>query len=141
MSNVRRTAMGKTIDIDALRLSNEKVIALGNTKTNARGDELGKGGEVVKTRGQLMQEYHKLNSPVAAHNVEDEPPTRPTGKLKTPVAADEATLAPSEPVDPSSTYVKPRGSFAEAIAGETEITQELLEPKSITGNAPGVKRI
>jgi len=43
---------GKAIDFDALRTKNEKTVAVGNTKTNARGDTLGKGGEIVKKRDE-----------------------------------------------------------------------------------------
>jgi hypothetical protein len=63
-----KTAMGKAIDIDTLRVANENVIAVGNMHTNARGDELGAGGKILKTRAQLMQEYHKLNTPVATQS-------------------------------------------------------------------------
>lgn len=65
MSKIYRSAMGKPVDMDVIRLSNEKTIAIGNMNTNAQGDELGPGGKVVKTRAQIMQEYHKLNTPVA----------------------------------------------------------------------------
>jgi hypothetical protein len=41
MSNKYRTAHGKQLDIDKLRLVNEKTIAVGNMKVNARGDQLG----------------------------------------------------------------------------------------------------
>jgi hypothetical protein len=37
-------------------------------KVNARGDELGSGGKVVRTREQILQDYYK-NNPRA---VEDE---------------------------------------------------------------------
>jgi hypothetical protein len=59
-----RTAMGKSIDMDQLRLANEEIIAVGNMKVNARGDELGPGGEVARTRNQIMNDYYKLNTPV-----------------------------------------------------------------------------
>ena len=65
MAKIYRTAMGKTVDIDNLRLSNENVIAVGNMKVNARGDELGPGGKVIKTRDQIMKEYYALNTPTA----------------------------------------------------------------------------
>lgn len=58
-----RTAQGKQIDMDKLRLANETTIAVGNLKVNARGDHLGPGGEIVKTRNQVMNEYYKLNTP------------------------------------------------------------------------------
>ena len=60
-----RTANGRAIDMDILRLKNEDVIAVGNLKVNARGDQLGPGGKVVKTRDQVMQDYHALKTPTA----------------------------------------------------------------------------
>ena len=38
-------------------------------------------------------------------------------------------------------YVKPRGSFAEAVAEQTEVTQELLEPASSRNATDGITRI
>ena len=140
MSKTYRTAMGKIVDVDALRLANEGVIAVGNMKTNARGDELGPGGQVVKSRAQIMQDYHKLNTPM----ITDTPPksSKPSGKLKTPMVTDEP-IAEDDFVDPVPGYVKPRGSFAEAIASDTEVKTELLEPLPSTGSnkTTGVQRI
>lgn len=73
-----RTALGKTIDIDSIRLAHEDTIAVGNMKVNARGDELGPGGKVVKTRNQLMDEYYKLNTPVPT----DSTPLSPDNRKK-----------------------------------------------------------
>jgi hypothetical protein len=60
----------------------------------------------------------------------------PKTKLVTPIAEDTpvATSAPSV-----STYTKPRGSFAEAVAEQTEVKQELLTPAGSKNQ--GVKRI
>jgi hypothetical protein len=134
-----KSAMGKAIDIDSLRVANENVIAVGNMRTNARGDELGAGGKVLKTRAQLMQEYHKLNTPTASHDdivtTSIDTPTKPVTKLAQPTAVD-------TPVAVSSAeYTKPRGSFAGAVASETEVKQELLTPLTKATTAPGVKRI
>jgi len=63
MGKQNRTALGKSIDMDNLRLMNEDTIAVGNMRVNARGDELGPGGAVVKTRNQVMDEYYRLNTP------------------------------------------------------------------------------
>ena len=43
---------GKAIDFDAMRTKHEETVAVGNTKTNARGDTLGKGGKIVKKRDE-----------------------------------------------------------------------------------------
>ena len=46
------TMQGKPIDFDALRTKNEKTIAVGNAGVNARGDQIGAGGKVVKKRDE-----------------------------------------------------------------------------------------
>lgn len=53
-----KSAKGREIDMEALRESNSQAVALGNAKMNARGDLLGKGGKILKTREQLAREYH-----------------------------------------------------------------------------------
>jgi len=141
MSKTHRTARGEAVDMDMIRLANESTIAIGNMKTNARGDQLGPGGKVVKSRAQVMQEYHRLNTsvaediPVGASSTVVEQP--PMNNLVTPVAED-------IPVTESSAtpqYVKPRGSFAEAVAEQTEVTQELLEPAASRNTSDGITRI
>ena len=47
---VHLSAQGKPIDFDALRTKHEKSRAVGNVKTNARGDVLGSGGKIIKKR-------------------------------------------------------------------------------------------
>ena len=64
MAGIYRTAQGKMIDMDLLRLQNEQTIAIGNQKVNARGDELGQGGEIVRTKAEILADYHKLNTPM-----------------------------------------------------------------------------
>ena len=46
---VYRSALGKEIDMDAMLAMNEEQIAVGNMRVNARGDELGPGGIVLRT--------------------------------------------------------------------------------------------
>ena len=144
MSKIHRTARGDAVDIDMIRLANESTIAIGNMRTNARGDQLGAGGKVVKTRSQVMQEYHKLNTsvpqdlpigPAEADNLAVE--QSEMTNLSTPIAED-------VPVTQSSAtpqYVKPRGSFAESVAEQTEVTQELLEPAGSRNATDGITRI
>lgn len=69
---LHKTALGKTIDLDQIRLANENTIALGNMNVNAKGDELGAGGKVIRTRAQVMADYHKLNTPMAGDITPDE---------------------------------------------------------------------
>jgi hypothetical protein len=61
MAKIYRSALGRPVDMDQLRLTNEDVIAVGNMKVNARGDELGFGGEVVRSRNDVMNEHYNMH--------------------------------------------------------------------------------
>ena len=153
MENVYRTSRGIGVDMDMMRLANESTIAVGNMRTNARGDELGPGGKIVKTRAQIMNEYNKLNTPVPMdYPISDRAdliadPAVPETQVveQTSVTNLTTPMADDTPVAESTTtpqYVKPRGSFAESIAGQTEVNQDLLEPASSRNpGTTGVSRI
>lgn len=53
-----KSAKGKNVDLAKLKLRNEHVIAAGNKNVNARGDLLGPGGAVIKTRDELNKEKY-----------------------------------------------------------------------------------
>ena len=57
-----KTAGGKSIDFDTLALKGEETIAVGNMGVNARGDKLGTGGGVVKTREEVMADYYRIHN-------------------------------------------------------------------------------
>ena len=154
MATNHRTARGTPIDMDRIRLANETAIAVGNMKVNARGDQLGAGGKVVKTRQQIMAEKNKLHKGPLADDFSDVAESMdavveeiqetmvidiPEPQTVTPTAED-TPVVESTNTDPG--YVKPRGSFADAVAKETEVTQELLDPSILPGSKPtGVQRI
>ena len=52
---------GREIDMEKLNLKHETIPAVGNMKVNARGDELGPGGKIVRTREQVLQDYYEKN--------------------------------------------------------------------------------
>ena len=62
MGRIYTSMQGKQIDMEKLQLRNELLPAIGNMKVNARGDELGAGGKIVRTREQILQDYYKNNS-------------------------------------------------------------------------------
>jgi hypothetical protein len=62
MGKTYTSMQGKEIDMEKLALRNELSVAVGNMKVNARGDELGTGGKIVRTREQILQDYYKNNS-------------------------------------------------------------------------------
>lgn len=50
---------GQIIDMDMMKYQNQDARALGNANMNARGDKLGAGGTVVKTREELLAERER----------------------------------------------------------------------------------
>ena len=64
MPKIYRTMQGDQVDIEALFHRNELTQAVGNMRVNARGDEIGSKGEIVKTKEQKMKEYYdRMNAP------------------------------------------------------------------------------
>ena len=57
----RRTNQGQTIDLEGIVLANEKTIAVGNMRVNARGDSIDDKGNIVKTKTQKAQAYYSSN--------------------------------------------------------------------------------
>lgn len=97
-----RTAQGKELDIQAMMLTNEKTIAVGNARMNARGDLLGNGGKIVKTREELAAEYYE-NDPKAVtkvslkNNLDEQIPAKTVEDVPvTPEVAEEIKAADSE---------------------------------------------
>jgi hypothetical protein len=45
--------------MEKLRNQNELALAVGNARVNARGDEIGPGGKIIRKREDVMQEYYK----------------------------------------------------------------------------------
>lgn len=129
-----RTAHGKMLDIEKLRLVNEKTIAVGNMKVNARGDQLGQGGKVIATRNELMNQKYKIQGRVVSENMpmpQQVQNVAPDGESFDPPDFEE-TIKPVEP--------KLRGSLADSIAKKTTVEQQPMEPPSQNNNS-GPQRI
>jgi hypothetical protein len=58
MPKIYKTAQGRTLDMDRLRLLHEKVVAVGNMNVNVRGDQVDQYGNVVKTKNDLTKEKY-----------------------------------------------------------------------------------
>jgi hypothetical protein len=53
---VYRSMQGKEVDMNKLVMQNEMTVAVGNVKVNARGDELGPGGKIIRKREEILRE-------------------------------------------------------------------------------------
>jgi hypothetical protein len=145
MSKVYKTAQGKAVDIDALRLANEAEIAVGNMKTNARGDELGPGGVILKNRNQLVNDYYQSNAVYTKERVETQ--RQQTQQARSPqpaptIQADEqpVLLDPIIAEQDAEMDAQPqlRGKLADAVAKSASVEQKLLTPRAKQG---GIKRM
>lgn len=56
---IYRSMLGKEIDIDALTAKYETVAAVGNVKVNARGDQLGPGGKIIKKKEEIVNDFYQ----------------------------------------------------------------------------------
>ena len=61
----RKSMRGVTVDLGKLMAQQEKSISVGNTKSNARGDQLGRAGRVVKSAAEIAREHYNQNNPNA----------------------------------------------------------------------------
>lgn len=132
MSKIYRSAQGKEVNMEELRLKNESTIAVGNMKVNARGDELGPGGVVVKTRNQAMDEYYARNAIYTKETVAESERIAATAQPAQPddLSDVDPTIAEQDadmPAQPGQPVV--RGSLADAVAKSTKVEQKLLSPK------------
>ena len=62
MKKIYTTFQGKQIDMDQLHQKNETMPAVGNVRVNARGDELGPDGKIIRTREEVLSEYYDSNA-------------------------------------------------------------------------------
>ena len=156
--NLYRSAMGKAVDMDGLRLSNEEAVAVGNMKVNARGDELGSGGEIAREKKEVMSEYYKNNAIYTEERVDQirntnaragarltaEGPDPDVFQNPVPHNSQNSTVDPllaelaqedarAEDAPPSKNL---RGSLADAVAKTAVVNQELLKPKNSKSNGP-----
>jgi hypothetical protein len=52
MAELHRSARGKMIDMNRLATQNELTLAVSNVKINARGDEIGPGGQIIRKNNE-----------------------------------------------------------------------------------------
>lgn len=88
---VYKSANGKTIDMDLLRQKNELTTAVGNARVNARGDELGEGGKIIRKKEDILADYYASN---------------PGVKEEAPISQDEKDLTDDWIEDENGNFVQ-----------------------------------
>ena len=104
-----RTMQGKPIDMDLLRQRNELTPAVGNARVNARGDELGPGGKIIRKREDVLAEYYADNTPATQFETPTQEPV-----TETPVEPEMAVAVEETKPKTSSAKTKPGKTKAES---------------------------
>ena len=108
-----RTMQGRMVDIEKLRAANESVQAVGNMNVNARGDVIGRSGQVITPKETVIRKYYEQPKGMASDTPlrsktapAPKPQLKQTDQKMTPVAAKTATkkevkksVAPAKPVE------------------------------------------
>lgn len=148
---VYKTARGKTVDLGALIMKNEKTRAVGNMGVNARGDRVDPQGSVVDSKNSATKRSYDAH----VSNVVDAPVVSSPRKTSKPNAAvqprpvvkPEPVVQDPEVVDPMfNEEIKPPkqpvGGLAAAIAASKTVKQEPLKtPKQESRDKDGVSKI
>ena len=61
LRTIYRSMQGKVVDLEKLAARNELTPAIGNARVNARGDQLGPGGKIIRKREDIVSEYYNNN--------------------------------------------------------------------------------
>ena len=150
MSKLYKTARGKLIDIDKIKLSNENALTVGNMKTNAKGDLLGADNQVIASRNQIMDQVFAVEgASVASYSPNDPANFDRRQKLIEASNARELSdltnnlIIPMTPNDnDSATAVPaPRGSLASSVAPATTVTQKPEPTLKAQAKSNGPSRI
>jgi hypothetical protein len=136
---MHRTSNGRYLDINALKIQQENTVAVGNSRMNARGDILGQGGQVVKTRDEIMTEFYNrqkaspLTDSKIFNNADEANAAAVADIFAEPIANgyDQIEAANSEPtvVEPKS-GVSTNNGIADAQQRSAELAERMRAQRS-----------
>ena len=153
MSRIYKTAKGKTVDMDKVKLSNETAISVGNMRVNARGDLIGPGGEIAQGRNAVMDRAYAVpdgnqggyspNDPdiIAQQAVIDASRSKSLHDLANGLMSSTTaepiidTINPGSDNNNTTASAKPsRGSLASSVAQPTTVVQQpIADPRKPKG--------
>jgi hypothetical protein len=142
MKKTHTTAQGKQISMDSIRLSNEHVIAVGNMKVNAKGEQLGPGGVPESTRRQAVNDYYNLHTPTVGAEKQVPQQRQAANIIADPLPpSSDPLIDEQDAMEVEKTEPKLRGSLADAVAKTVTVNQELLKTPKQQAKDKGPSRI
>jgi hypothetical protein len=144
MSKTYRTAQGRQLDLEKLRLQNELVPAIGNMRVNARGDQLGPGGKVVKNREQMIDEHYKAGLKKTSAVASAGPDVIPTkgGKSKRVEQFEPGEIQPDTILNTLENQTPPvEDDFVDPELTQKAVIKDSVKTDEVTGIALGEKKL
>ena len=102
MAKIYKMTDGTVIDMEKLKLQNERAIAAGNMKVNAKGDEIDSRGNVTASAASRSRGYHSTVQKTETRNVSLKEKVEETVKIDEPAPAP----TPEVPTARTKTSVK-----------------------------------
>jgi len=133
-----RTMQGRMIDIEKLRAANESIPAVGNMKVNARGDQLGAGGQVITPKETIMRKYYEQPKGMV-----DDTPTK-NKPTPAPTVEPVKTVQNITPVAPKPAAKKTVASTPKKVVAPEPIIEaeptpiETFKPKTESTDKKGI---
>lgn len=119
---------GVTIDMESLRRENERTPAIGNMRVNAKGDQIGSRGEIIKTADEIARENHNVKRAVVSTGLKGKPPSA------LGIGVDAPATPPAAPVkNPVKATVTKKTVEKELPSGDIIIEDEPNEDQSTKG--------
>ena len=115
---------GRMVDIEKLRSMNENIRAVGNMNVNARGDILGPGGTILKSKEQVIKEYYEAPKGVVADT--------PVKKMAIPTPIPQSKVVETKVINPVK---EPQP--VEGIKQAKKI--DIFKPKTVETKTPETK--
>jgi hypothetical protein len=149
MTKLYRSARGKSVDIDKIKLANETTIAVGNMRTNARGDILGNGNNIAVGRNQVMDQIYSVGTTeIPAYSPNDPAIYANRQSIMAESKAQELaqltqnlTVPVDAPTDSTATQPAARGSLASSVAKPAAVNQQPIPNPKTQAKANGPSRI
>jgi hypothetical protein len=101
-----RSMRGKLVDMDLLRKRNELTPAVGNARVNARGDELGPGGQIIRKADDKVREHYAVAGQTRNSSGRAKPQSPVEETLPVAEIAEELTEAEQEMLDQDDEWVE-----------------------------------
>jgi len=120
-TGIVRTARGDYIDMNKITRENPTEVAMtgGGLSMNARGDILGRGGKIIKTREDLERSYNAANAKATKHVT-----AKPVSIKKAHIAPDRLPKEDKLPIEQSKTAIKAPTVSEKVIDDVKEISLE-----------------